>query len=404
MQHKTFSTFSFLFALLFIITVPFPHQYMPNIGSYLQPLSESLVKFTGKYIFNIHHSYTSQLISDSTGLYLHVFNLFIISLLCSFITVFKPIKNYDKFLYWSTVIITYYLALQLFEYGFSKLFKWQFYLPEPNTLFTTIGNTYPDLMYWSTMGLSRSYTIFTGITELVAATLLLFRRTRPTGGVIGFFVLVNVVAINFCYDISVKILSVFLLILSMIIISSGAKKWFAFLFRINLAVNQPDILFIKNKRWYIILKIFVVAYMLLSTLAPYISENNYNDDNAARPLFHGAYSVPVFIRNKDSLPLLLNTLRWKRAFVHRKGYFITQDMYDEMQDYALITDTIHHTFTLTNTTSQQSFKLNYTAMPDGIIKLNGIINNDTLSVLLQTIDLKGLPVLQQEFHWTSDGL
>ena len=207
MQHKIFSTVGLLFALLFILTVPFPHQFMPTIGSYLHPLFESLVKFTGKYIFNIHHPYTSQLVSDSTGLYIHVFNLFIISAICTFIIVFKPIKNYDKVLYWSTVIISYYLALQLFEYGFSKIFKWQFYLPEPNTLYTTMGNTYHDLMYWSTMGISRPYTIFAGVAEIIAACLLLFKRTRLVGALLAFFILVNVVAINFSYDISVKILS-----------------------------------------------------------------------------------------------------------------------------------------------------------------------------------------------------
>ena len=41
--------------------------------------------------------------------------------------------------------VAWFLALQLLQYGFDKVFKHQFYLPEPNTLYTPLGLLPPDL-------------------------------------------------------------------------------------------------------------------------------------------------------------------------------------------------------------------------------------------------------------------
>ncbi|MES2429366.1 MAG: hypothetical protein V4556_00435 [Bacteroidota bacterium] len=407
MQHKIIRNFILLFAILFIITVPFPHEYIPDTGAFINPLSEALVRLTAQYIFHIQHAYTSQLVSDSTGLYIHVFNLLIISLIVIVTMNLIIKKNYDKIFYWFSIVIIYYLALQLFEYGFSKIFKWQFYLPEPNTLYTTLGNSYRDLMYWTTMGLSRPYTIFAGLLEITAACLLLFKRTRLAGALLAFFVLINVAVINFSYDISVKILSCFLLLLALMIIAPYRKKLFAFFFhqeiinKINTASIYSHTISKKN---YVLIKLIAIAYILFSTLSPYFIENNFNDDTAERPAFHGAYDVTLFVRNNDTLLPLLNTLRWKRAFVHRKKYFITQDMADDMQDYTLMTDTIDHIFILNREADRKQFKLNYTIYPDSTLGLNGIIDNDSLHIQLRQIDIKKLPALQKEFHWTSDDL
>ena len=120
--------------LLFILTLPFPHRFIPDIGQYLSSCFEPLVKLVGDHILNIKTPYTSKLISDSTGLYIHLLILFVIAILISitWTCIDKQKKNYDQLRYWFGVICSYYLAMQLFEYGFNKLFKYQFYLPEPN--------------------------------------------------------------------------------------------------------------------------------------------------------------------------------------------------------------------------------------------------------------------------------
>jgi uncharacterized membrane protein YphA (DoxX/SURF4 family) len=408
MQNKMPAGFIFVFVLLFMLTVPFPHRYIPDIAGYLHPFFEGLVKWTGGHILHLKHTYTSQLVSDSTGLYIHVFNLFIISLLTAFIWAIARKKENDHatiFFYWFRFIVSYYLALQLFEYGFNKLFKWQFYLPEPNNLYTTMGNTPRDLLYWSTMGLSRPYTIFTGVAEIIAASLLLFNRTRLAGALLGFFLLCNIVAINFSYDISVKVYSCFLLLLCVILISPDAGRLFSFFTgkKIN-EKKQGVVISSRQTKWiYPVIKVFVIAYILFSTLSVYFIENNFNDDMAARPTFHGAYEVTSFVKNRDTMAsLLTDSSRWKRVFVHRRGYFIVQDMNDNTQDYALLTDTVNRYFILEREDDMQQFKLYYIQNPDSTLSLDGTFGKDSLSVRLRPLRLQQLPALQHEFNWTTD--
>ncbi len=408
MLNKILTRFIFVFVTLFIISVPFPHPFMPDIAGWLHPFFEGLVKWTGTHILHIQHPYTTRLVSDSTGLYIHVFILSILSIIIAsaWIISEKANSNYEKVFYWFTIVISYYLALQLFDYGFNKIFKWQFYLPEPNTLYSTLGNTHRDLLYWSTMGLSRPYTIFAGTTEIIAAVLLLFKRTRLAGALFASIVLTNVIAINFCYDISVKIFSCFLLLLCMVIIAPHASRLFTFFFDAKNSRGKKDTITTgttKTNWLYVIIKAGVVVYMLFSTLYVYFNENNFNDDKAARPKFHGAYDVVTFVNNGDTLPpLLTDTTRWKRVFVHRRGYLITQDMNDNMQDYVLVTDTVKHHFIIEREDDKKEFVLNYFQSPDSTLHLSGIIDNNNLFITLKAIDISRLPALQNEFNWTID--
>ena len=115
------------------------------------------------------------------------------------------------FFYWTHVLVSNMLAFFLLRYGFDKLFKHQFYLPEPNTLYTPVGLLSKDILFWTSMGTSHSYNVFMGLIEIIPAFLLFFKRTRMLGGLISFAVLLNVLMINIGFDITVKILSSFLL-------------------------------------------------------------------------------------------------------------------------------------------------------------------------------------------------
>jgi hypothetical protein len=46
--------------------------------------------------------------------------------------------------------------------------------------------------------------------------------------------------------------------------------------------------------------------------------------------------------------------------------------------------------------------LNYTMKNDSILLVDGNFFGDTLNLELKKIDLKKLPLLQNEFHWTID--
>jgi hypothetical protein len=73
----------------------------------------------------------------------------------------------------------------------------------------------PMGLMWTFMGYSRAYQCFAGGAELLGAVLLLWRRTRAIGAFVLAAVLLNVVILNFCYDVPVKLGSLELWIASM---------------------------------------------------------------------------------------------------------------------------------------------------------------------------------------------
>ena len=177
---------TFIFVLLFTASFSTPTNYIPSLRRYTDPIFEQLALWTGRFIFKIEEPFIYQLTSDSTGAFIHTFNLIVLACLGACLwKLIQPNLNYAKIGYVFYTYVRYYLALQLFLYGFNKVFKCQFFLPEPNTLYTHIGEAPKDLLFWSAMGSSYFYTVFGGVLEVFAASLLLFRKTYLLGSLMA---------------------------------------------------------------------------------------------------------------------------------------------------------------------------------------------------------------------------
>jgi hypothetical protein len=86
------------------------------------------------------------------------------------------------------------------------------------------------------LGFSRGYNIFMGIAE-IAAGLLLFRRTATAGAVITLMTTANVMAVNYFFDVPVKIVSTLLVVMTLMILGPLYPAIVAvFLFRKTCAV------------------------------------------------------------------------------------------------------------------------------------------------------------------------
>ena len=407
-----------LFVLLFIAALPFPRRFLPDTGSLLAPVFEPLARLVGRIILGPDARFTAALISDSTGLYLHTLNLAVIALiLCvAWSVADRRRKNYARAAEWFVAAAGWYLALQLFVYGFDKVFKTQFYLPEPNTLFTTVGETPRDLLYWSVMGASRPYTMFTGAAEVLAAALLLFRTTRTLGALVAFGVLLNVAAINLSYDISVKLYSSFLLFLSVLILAPQRKRMAGFFSGKAVQASPSPGSAPKTGREYLLRaggKGAVVVLILFESLSRHVAAGNFNDDAAPRPPLHGAYQVTAFAGEakrergeENGKEEEAHSASWKRIFVHRRGYLIIQTADDRMHDYELRPDTARKTMTLIDPADGRRSRLRYSLHrePDStiVLEVRGALNGDSVAATARLLDLNALPLLRGEFHWTVD--
>jgi len=110
----------------------------------------------------------------------------------------------------------------------------QFPAPSSETLGTPLGEASPMRLLWTFMGASRPYTWFAGGSEVLAGLLLVWRRTSTLGAMIAAGVMTNVVLLNFCYDVPVKLFSAHLLVTALLILLPHGKDIFGFFFS-----NQP---------------------------------------------------------------------------------------------------------------------------------------------------------------------
>ncbi|MEY3236229.1 MAG: hypothetical protein RI883_330 [Bacteroidota bacterium] len=339
--------------------------------------------------------------SDSKGLYFLVSFAIILSIVITpFLLRFVKIIHLEKFKSVITIIATYYLAIILLKYGFDKVFKAQFYLPEPNILYTPFGKLDKDILFWSTMGTSYSYNLFMGFMEIIPAILILFKRTRQIGLLVSLGVLINVFAINLSFDISVKLFSGFLIILNLYLLIPTLKTMW------NLFVLKKESIFIEQmdfsiaKSTEIILKSILICILILESLFPYLNSGNFNDDFAKRPFLHGAYEVQEFTENGKKLDCYSTQL--KRIFIHRDGYIIFQNQQDEMTDYKLDINQIKNSFILTDY-GLNKIKMNYTySKKDSLLIICYNTNGVTTTLKTKTINWQKLPALQKQFHWMVD--
>lgn len=123
-------------------------------------------------------------------------------------------NNYDFLEGLLRAFARYSLALTLLGYGMVKIVPTQFQHLSLSRLDETYGASSPMGLLWNFMAYSTGYTVFAGLMEVLPGMLLLFRRTAPLGALIAFSVLTNIVALNFFYDVPVKLFSLNLLFLS----------------------------------------------------------------------------------------------------------------------------------------------------------------------------------------------
>lgn len=171
-------------------------------------------------------------------------------------------RSYNRALYWVTVLVRYYLALTMIEYGMVKLFKFQFPDLTERRLTQRYGESSPMGLAWRFLSYSTAYNYFMGFAEISGALLLLFRRTVTLGAILTFFVSLNIMAINYCFDVPVKILSTALVVMSFFLLALDARPLISF-FILGKPAGAPAKLKPGFKRRWVGITALVVKCLVL---------------------------------------------------------------------------------------------------------------------------------------------
>jgi uncharacterized membrane protein YphA (DoxX/SURF4 family) len=122
------------------------------------------------------------------------------------------------------VLVRIILGGTLISYGAAKVIQTQFPPPQLNRLLQPVGEMSPMGLLWTFMGASPPYNVFTGASEMLAGVLLFFPTTTLVGALLAMAVMTQVVALNFCYDVPVKLFSTHLLAESIFLVAPDARR------------------------------------------------------------------------------------------------------------------------------------------------------------------------------------
>ncbi len=391
------------FAFFCIVFIPFPF----NITKVQSPVTDflfgGLIRLVAENVFGKKLADT-HVHSDTFSMYILVLLLFILALFISLLL--QQIKKWslyqDRVFVFFYRLFFYYLALQLLKYGLDKIFKNQFYMPEPNTLYTPLGSMSKGMLYWSSMGTSHFYNVFLGSLETLAALFILSKRTRLMGLLISLAVMLNVVAVNFGFDISVKLYSLFLLYLTIYLLTPYFSRLYQLLLpKTGTFIPAPDpVVLFRNAFLSTFLKCLVVGIIFVEAFYPFIKTKNFNGDLAERPYLHGVYQVKQVIVGTDTLAVKDSPV--KRFFIHKQGYLIFQNQEDEMQDYKLSYAKDSSLFVLTDYQLHKTI-LSFTyRQSDSVLMLQYFKDGKEYKLAGKAIDWRRLPAVKKRFHWTSD--
>jgi hypothetical protein len=216
----------FLFIYVVLYCLPLPPQW----------LWSGLVLWAGK-LLGVDATFRMNGTGDSAFHYVQVLCLFLAALAGSIIWFAADRKGaYDHRLYLALrVLIRLYVGTMLIRYGVAKVIQVQFPVPALHRLVQPLGDASPMGLLWNFMGISPLYNIFTGSIEVLGGVLLFFPRTSLLGALISIAVMAQICALNFCYDVPVKLFSLHLLGMATFLAAEDAGR-LASMFLLNRSV------------------------------------------------------------------------------------------------------------------------------------------------------------------------
>lgn len=401
----------FLMNYLFLYMFPYPLDEVPFLR-YLATLYEkapnAVTLWVGHHLFHMQHLHQIEITGsgDTTFDYVKMAVTFLISLLIAVITftVTRKRNNYTRWYQWLIIYARYYLGLYMLSYGMAKLFNGQFDYPDFDHLERSYGDSSPMRLLWNFMGYSKPYMVFTGTGEIIAGILLFFRKTTALGCLLVIVIMGNVVMMNFCYDVPVKLFSSHLLLIAIIILWPDIQTVYNFFILHTTSILTTSslplpALWMRQARK--IIKVCIIAampvFIFLTDGLSFRSASSKSED------FDGVYKPEVFVANKDTLQTGKDEFkRWSRMIIDDMGAEITIGN-DSLLYYNLSVDTLYKKITLINyDDSTERYALSYNLLPGNRFLLSGLYKSDSILATFKRKQKKDYLLVKRGFHWISE--
>lgn len=234
----------------------------------------------------------------------------------------KKRKEYDVLNYWLRVIVRYRAALGIIGFGFTKLLPVQMPYPSQALLNGDFGDFTEQKIYWMSIGIVPWYQIFTGVVEVAAGTMLLFRKTTSWGAALLVGTLGTIVVVNLAYDGGVHVYSSFFVLLGAYLLITDVKNSVDLLVfeKVVTPVKRYHPLFLAGWQKYGRIAFKATLVFVFIILFFYLQLLNFLYDPYKQPSLKGVtelrgnYAVTEFRLNNKLLPYTpFDTTRWQEA-------------------------------------------------------------------------------------------
>jgi hypothetical protein len=358
----------------------------------------ALCPWVAVHIFRLHGPVTQYHVTGSGDTTLDYVLVFCFAALAaaaaiawSFLDRRRP--NYRVLYAWLRLLVRFTLAFTMLSYGFAKLYPLQFMPPFLSQLTETYGESSPMGILWTFMGASTAYTKFSGGVEVSAGLLLLFRRTTPIGALMAAAAMLNVAALNFCYDVPVKLYSLHLILMSLFLLIPDAGA-FARFFLLGKPATLTGVWLPRfQRRWLRIaaigLQILVITSVLYNNIwGGYKSLRDYSAGILKHAPMYGVWNADSAAADWRQMTVQFATgLSIRDASGDRIGF---QTKYDEPR----------HTVTLSSARLKGDFTY---SQPDAQhLILRGNLDGKAFTAEFHRFDASHFLLVSRGFHWISE--
>ncbi|PTT01554.1 hypothetical protein DBR11_07055 [Pedobacter sp. HMWF019] len=307
--------------------------------------------------------------------------------------------HYNQLYYWLTVAIRFYLATMLLNYGLVKFAKTQFPFPSLIQLTQNYGESNSMGLAWNFFGVSKGYNLFIGIAELFAC-LLFFRKTVTIGAFLSLMTTANIMAINYFYNVPVKMLSTALFIFCLFLLIPNFKRLIAFFFKgqaVALKIMPAPTI---KKKWFLYAKYtlkyaFIILAIVTGLAHMYEMKEPYANIMVKPPLY-GAYRIDSITKNDETTP---TDLGWKLLLIGAEYESGLRYQNDDVERGKINVDTLKKKIEINFSNDNSTHHFSYTIPSPDHLTLRGKFYNDSVNVELTR---KEFTLVTSDFNWIKE--
>ncbi|MBV8517549.1 MAG: hypothetical protein JO197_09130 [Acidobacteria bacterium] len=399
--------FRFAFAFFVLINAPFPLDYIPGVGSAWMKMWQAAVPVIAERVFRVKTPMLPNGSGDTTWNWVQIATMLAVALLVTIVwSVLDRRRTQYTWLHEALrIYVRFALALTMIFYGMDKVMVAQFPPPSLEKLAQLYGDSSPMGVLWAFMGYSNAYQCLTGLVETVAGILLTFRRTTLLGACVSIIAMTNVVALNFFFDVPVKIYSSELLLMAVFLTVRDLPRLARFF--LDQPADAPPPPPLRMRPWVrltaIVVRNVLIALYIYQCVEHVHDIRKYMEVGLESPL-RGVWNVDELVFDgKPRPPLTTDFTRWRRVVIDRPGFLSIYSMEDKRQRFTAKVDEKKQTIDVEDRDNASvKFTLHYQRPARDVLVLDTNALGHAIHATCRRRADQNFFLVTRGFHWVNE--